>query len=60
MVGIYLHDLLADTAYRQAFLERLGWSGATRDWGARIDAELDACARLIDTSGWGKALTHAE
>ncbi len=56
VTGVYLHDLFTNTAYRQAFLERLGWQGASRDWNALIDAELEASARLIDSSGWGAAL----
>ena len=50
--GVYLHGLLEDTAYRQAFLEELGWHGRCRDWAAAIDAELERVAALVPASGW--------
>jgi adenosylcobyric acid synthase len=39
--GVYVHDLFANTAYRQAFLDGLGWRGTARDWAAHLDAEID-------------------
>ena len=50
--GVYLHGLLEATAYRQAFLEELGWHGRTGDWTARLDAEIDRVAALVPASGW--------
>lgn len=50
--GVYLHGLLDDTAYRQAFLEELGWRGRCADWRARIDAEIERVAALVPASGW--------
>jgi adenosylcobyric acid synthase len=50
--GVYLHGLLEDTAYRQAFLDELGWHGRCRDWSAAIDAELERVAALVTASGW--------
>ena len=50
--GVYLHGLLEDTAYRQAFLEELGWRGRAQDWAARLDAEIERVAALVPASGW--------
>jgi adenosylcobyric acid synthase len=50
--GVYLHGLFAHTAYRQAFLDELGWRGRARDWAATLDAEIERVARLIPDSGW--------
>ncbi len=52
VAGVYLHGLLADTRFRQAFLEELGWRGRTGDWAARLDDEIEHVARLIPESGW--------
>jgi len=53
--GVYLHGLFENTAYRQRFLEQLGWHGQARDWHACLEAELDRVANLIDESGWALA-----
>ena len=45
--GVYVHGLFENTAYRQAFLERLGWHGQAGDWGAHVDAELDRVAAAV-------------
>ena len=45
--GVYVHGLFEDTAYRQAFLDGLGWRGVARDWRAHLDAELDAVAAAV-------------
>jgi adenosylcobyric acid synthase len=42
--GVYVHGLFENTAYRQAFLDGLGWHGVAREWRAHLDAELDAVA----------------
>ncbi len=52
VVGVYLHGLLENTAYRQWWLERLGWQGQAQDWHARLDAELDRVAAVIEGTGW--------
>ena len=52
VVGVYLHGLFENTAYRQRFLERLGWLGQATDWRARLDAELDRVATLVEATGW--------
>jgi adenosylcobyric acid synthase len=49
--GVYVHGLFEDTAYRQAFLDSLGWRGVARDWRAHLDAELDAAAAAV-TAAW--------
>jgi adenosylcobyric acid synthase len=54
--GVYLHGLAENTAWRQRFLEGLGWRGATHDWRALLDAELDRVAQLVVSSGWADAL----
>jgi Cobyric acid synthase len=54
VVGVYLHGILENTAYRQGFLRSLGWSGSTMDWEARIESGLDAIADLVDESGWAR------
>ena len=40
MVG-HAHGLIDNGAYRQWFLEQLGWSGQAEDWGVAIEAEID-------------------
>jgi adenosylcobyric acid synthase len=50
--GVYLHGLLENAAYRQWFLERLGWGGTAAEWPAVVDAELDRLAEVIAASGW--------
>jgi adenosylcobyric acid synthase len=54
--GVYLHGLFECTEYRAAFLRGLGWTGEARDWRARVDAEMDAVASLVASSGWDRAL----
>ena len=44
VTGVYLHGLLENTAYRQWWLEALGWRGQAQDWQARLEAELDRVA----------------
>jgi len=55
VIGVYLHDLFANTAYRQWWLSMLGWRGTAQDWTARLDAEFDRMANLA-ASGWADAL----
>ena len=50
--GVYLHGLFENTAYRWHFLTRIGWTGQTEDWHARLDAEMDRVAELVRTTGW--------
>jgi cobyric acid synthase len=51
--GVYLHGLFENAAYRQRFLERLGWQGQTTvAWSAVVEANLERVARLIDEAGW--------
>jgi adenosylcobyric acid synthase len=51
--GVYMHGLFENAAYRQQFLERLGWQGqTTAAWSATVEASLDRVARLIDEAGW--------
>jgi adenosylcobyric acid synthase len=50
--GVYLHGLLENIAYRQHFLEQLGWQGRTEDWHSRLEAEIERAAGLIRESGW--------
>ena len=49
--GVYVHGLFENTAYRQAFLDGLGWHGVARDWRAHLDTELDAVAAAV-TRAW--------
>jgi adenosylcobyric acid synthase len=49
--GVYVHGLFENTAYRQAFLDDLGWRGVAREWRAHLDAELDAVAAAV-TEAW--------
>jgi adenosylcobyric acid synthase len=49
--GVYVHGLFENTAYRQAFLDGLGWHGVAREWRAHLDAELDAVAAAV-TEAW--------
>jgi adenosylcobyric acid synthase len=50
--GVYLHGLMENAAYRQRFLERLGWRGEAEEWPAVVDVELDRLAEVIDASHW--------
>ena len=52
VLGVYLHGLLENTAYRQQFLSSLGWRGQAGDWAARMDAEIERVAFLVEESGW--------
>ncbi len=58
VVGVYLHGIFENTAYRQAFLECLGWKGVTADWDARVEAGLERAADLVDESGWATDLAR--
>jgi adenosylcobyric acid synthase len=58
VIGVYLHDLFKNTAYRQWWLSSLGWRGQTQDWHARIDAELDRVARAVMACGWVNLLSR--
>jgi adenosylcobyric acid synthase len=50
--GVYLHGLFENTAYRQWFLQRLGWNGQTNgEWSAMVDASIDDVAQLICSTG---------
>jgi adenosylcobyric acid synthase len=48
--GVYVHGLFENAAFRQRFLERLGWQGQAVDWSAALEAELDRVADLLETS----------
>ena len=48
--GVYVHGLFENTAYRQAFLEGLGWRGVARDWRAHLEAELDRVAAAVEAA----------
>jgi len=50
--GVYLHGLFDNTAFRQAFLARLGWQGQSRDWDVFLDGQLNLISRIIADSGW--------
>jgi len=51
--GVYVHGLFENAAYRQQFLERLGWRGQTTDeWSAVVEANMEQVAQLIVESGW--------
>jgi adenosylcobyric acid synthase len=50
--GVYLHGLMENTAYRQRFLQQLGWQGQAEDWRAVLDAQIENVAAMIETSGW--------
>ena len=49
--GTYLHNLFANTAFRQKFLAMLGWSGTSQNVDALLDAELDRMARVVEDAG---------
>jgi adenosylcobyric acid synthase len=42
--GVYVHGLFENAAFRQRFLERLGWEGQAVEWSAAIEVELDRIA----------------
>ena len=54
--GAIVHDLPRSTAWRQRFLESLGWRGQAVDFDRRLDGELDRVARLVDDAGLAKAV----
>jgi cobyric acid synthase len=50
---VYVHGLFDNAAYRQSFLERLGWHGqTTEEWSAVVDTNLNQIAQLIAESSW--------
>jgi len=55
VIGVYLHGIFANTAYRRWWLSSLGWRGTTQDWWARLDAELNRIAELVG-AGWADSL----
>lgn len=57
--GVYLHGLFENTAYRQFFLEKLGWQGHLKDWDTRLDLEIEGVSRLIESSGWSRRWIEA-
>ncbi|BCX02709.1 MAG: cobyric acid synthase [Candidatus Roseilinea sp.] len=57
VIGVYLHDIFKNTAYRQWWLSSLGWRGQAQDWHARMDAELDRVAREVMACGWVNLLS---
>ena len=56
LTGVYVHGLAENTNWRQHFLESLGWRGTATDWSAKLDAEIEAVAALVESSGWAAAL----
>lgn len=50
--GVYLHGVLENTAYRQIFLDRLGWRGEAKEWSAVVDADINRVSAVIADSGW--------
>ena len=60
VVGVYAHGLLDNGAYRQWFLEQLGWHGHAQDWGVEIDAAIDQVAALVTESGWAEHLERSD
>ena len=60
VVGVYAHGLLDNGAFRQWFLEQLGWHGQAEDWGVEIDAAIDQVAALVTESGWAEHLTRTD
>ena len=52
ITGVYLHGRLENTAYRQQFLEQLGWQGQAEDWRAILDDQIEKVAGLVESSGW--------
>jgi len=59
VVGVYAHGLLDNGAYRQWFLEQLGWHGRAEDWGVAVDAAIDQVAALVTESGWAEQLERS-
>lgn len=47
--GVYVHGLFKNAAFRQCFLERLGWHGQAADWSAVLETELDRVAAELET-----------
>jgi len=54
--GVYLHGLMENTAYRQHFLNRLGWKGRAMDWNLRLDTEIERVTRKVEETGWFERL----
>jgi len=53
-MGVYLHEIFENTAYRQTFLRSLGWDGQSFDWNALVEGHLEKAAGLIVSTGWDK------
>lgn len=56
--GIYVHGLFEETAFRQWFLEQLGWEGQCANWADSFDAELDRVAEHIERTGLIDHIRH--
>ena len=56
VTAVYLHGIFANDAYRYRFLETLGWHGTPTSWQARLNAEFDRVADLVDESGWATSI----
>ena len=56
VAAVYVHGLLDNGAFRQWFLEQLGWRGQADDWSVAIDAAIDQIAGLVTESGWAEHL----
>ena len=54
--GVLVHDLPRGTAWRQWFLEELGWRGRAVDFDRRLDDELDRVAGLVAETGLTRAM----
>jgi adenosylcobyric acid synthase len=59
VVGVYAHGLLDNGAFRQWFLEQLGWQGRAEDWAVAIDAAINQVAALVTESGWAEHLERS-
>jgi adenosylcobyric acid synthase len=48
--GCYLHGLIANDTFRQAWLTRLGWRGQVTSQAARFEESLDKLADTVESA----------
>lgn len=52
VIGVYLHDIFTNDAYRQWWLASMGWQGTVKPWGEQINNELNRLAEMLEATGW--------
>lgn len=59
ILGVYVHGLFDNAAFRVDYLKRLGVNASQDDWTAQVDASLDTLAHHLETHCDMKAIDKA-